>query len=52
MPFRLTRDVLDGMGVAGIEGVFTRCSEKCLSVLKGANEELKTIIEVMRSIIK
>ncbi len=25
VPFRLTRDIVDGMGVAGVEGVFRRC---------------------------
>ena len=25
VPFRLTRDVVDGMGVTGVEGVFRRC---------------------------
>lgn len=24
VPFRLTRDIIDGMGVSGIEGVFRR----------------------------
>ena len=24
VPFRLTRDIVDGMGVAGVEGVFRR----------------------------
>lgn len=24
VPFRLTRDIIDGMGVSGIEGVFIR----------------------------
>ena len=24
VPFRLTRDVVDGMGIAGVEGVFRR----------------------------
>jgi serine-protein kinase ATM len=26
VPFRLTRDIVDGMGVAGVEGVFRRYS--------------------------
>jgi len=24
VPFRLTRDVIDGMGIAGVEGIFRR----------------------------
>ncbi|XP_039811657.1 serine/threonine-protein kinase ATM-like [Panicum virgatum] len=31
VPFRLTRDIIDGMGVTGVEGVFRRCCEKTLS---------------------
>ena len=27
VPFRLTRDVVDGMGVSGVEGTMRRCSE-------------------------
>lgn len=32
VPFRLTRDVVDGMGVAGVEGVMRRCCEETLRV--------------------
>lgn len=46
VPFRLTRDVVDGMGVAGVEGVFRRCCEKTMSLLRAHQEELRTIVEV------
>ena len=46
VPFRLTRDVIDGMGVAGVEGVFRRCCEKTMSLLRAHQEELRTIVEV------
>lgn len=46
IPFRLTRDVVDGMGVFAIEGVFRRCCEKTLDVLKDSKEALITIVEV------
>lgn len=46
VPFRLTRDVIDGMGVAGVEGVFRRCCEETLSVMRTNKEALLTIIEV------
>ena len=46
VPFRLTRDVIDGMGVAGLEGVFRRCCEKTMSLLRAHQEELRTIVEV------
>ncbi|KAL7139007.1 hypothetical protein ABFS83_09G021400 [Erythranthe nasuta] len=46
VPFRLTRDIIDGMGVTGVEGVFRRCSEETLSVMRTNKEALLTIIEV------
>ncbi|KAG8053690.1 hypothetical protein GUJ93_ZPchr0001g32148 [Zizania palustris] len=46
VPFRLTRDMMDGMGVTGVEGVFRRCCEKTLSVMRANKEALLTIIEV------
>jgi ataxia telangiectasia mutated family protein len=47
VPFRLTRDVVDGMGVAGVEGVFRRCCEKTMEVMRASHEELRTIVEVL-----
>ena len=47
IPFRLTRDLVHGMGVSGVVGVFQRCSEETLSVMRKSQEELKTIVEVM-----
>jgi len=46
VPFRLTRDIIDGMGITGVEGVFRRCCEKTLSVMRANKEALLTIIEV------
>ncbi|XVF54114.1 hypothetical protein PTKIN_Ptkin05aG0154900 [Pterospermum kingtungense] len=46
VPFRLTRDIIDGMGVAGVEGVFRKCCEETLSVMRTNKEALLTIIEV------
>ncbi|CAA2954520.1 Serine threonine- kinase ATM [Olea europaea subsp. europaea] len=46
IPFRLTRDIVDGMGVTGVEGVFRRCSEETLSVMRTNKEALLTIVEV------
>lgn len=47
VPFRLTRDVIDGMGITGVEGVFRRCCEETLSVMRTNKEALLTIIEVL-----
>ncbi|KAJ6875502.1 serine/threonine-protein kinase ATM [Populus alba x Populus x berolinensis] len=46
VPFRLTRDIVDGMGVTGVEGVFRRCCEETLSVMRTNKEALLTIVEV------
>jgi ataxia telangiectasia mutated family protein len=46
VPFRLTREIIDGMGVSGVEGIFRRCCEATLSVMRTNKEALLTIIEV------
>ncbi|XP_074316262.1 serine/threonine-protein kinase ATM [Silene latifolia] len=46
VPFRLTRDIIDGMGVTGVEGVFRRCCEETLDLMRINKEALLTIIEV------
>jgi len=46
VPFRLTRDIIDGMGICGTEGTFRRCCEETLKVLRENNESLLTILEV------
>lgn len=47
VPFRLTRDIVDGMGVSGVEGVFRRCCEKTMEVMRNSQEALLTIVEVL-----
>ncbi|KAL0491579.1 hypothetical protein AKO1_010303 [Acrasis kona] len=46
VPFRLTRDVVDGFGVMGVEGVFRRCAEATMSVLRRNVDLLVLIVEV------
>ena len=48
VPFRLTRDVVDGMGITGTEGVFRRCCEFTLSVLRLEKDNITTILDVLR----
>lgn len=48
VPFRLTRDIIDGMGSCGVEGTFRRCCEVTMGVLKAEGETLLTILEVFR----
>jgi len=47
VPFRLTRDLVDGMGVAGVEGVFRRCCEVTMTVMHNSWEALLTILQVL-----
>ncbi|XP_069615249.1 serine-protein kinase ATM [Ranitomeya imitator] len=47
VPFRLTRDIVDGMGITGVEGVFRRCCEKTMSVMRRSQDALLTIVEVL-----
>ncbi|XP_048228650.1 serine/threonine-protein kinase ATM isoform X3 [Ricinus communis] len=46
IPFRLTRDIIDAMGATGVEGVFRRCCEETLAVMRTNKEALLTIVEV------
>ncbi|WBW75588.1 ATM checkpoint kinase [Schizosaccharomyces osmophilus] len=48
VPFRLTRDVVDGMGITGVEGVFRRSMEFTLETLRHEVESLVSILEVLR----
>nr|QSX72307.1 ATM kinase [Halisarca dujardinii] len=47
IPFRLTRDLIDGMGLAGAEGLFRRACEVTLNTMKDSREEVRTIVEVL-----
>lgn len=38
--------MIDGMGVTGVEGVFRRCCEETISVMRANKEALLTIVEV------
>lgn len=48
VPFRLTRDMVDGFGVAKTEGVFRRCCEQTLRVLREYKSLIMTIIDVLK----
>lgn len=48
VPFRLTRDIVDGFGMSGVEGVFRKCSEETMRVLRARSSALLTILEVFR----
>jgi serine-protein kinase ATM len=47
VPFRLTRDIVDGFGINGIEGIFKECCERTLDLLKNSSDQIMTIFEVL-----
>ncbi|XP_047544765.1 serine-protein kinase ATM isoform X2 [Vanessa atalanta] len=47
VPFRLTQDIVAGFGSSGVEGIFRRCCEKTLHLLRDNQETLLTILEVL-----
>jgi len=48
VPFRLTRDIVDGFGVNRTEGVFRRCCEFTLEALRGNKSAIMTLLNVLR----
>lgn len=46
VPFRLTRDMVDGMGVTGTNGTFNRCCEVTMRVLRENAASILTILGV------
>ncbi|KAL8785072.1 MAG: hypothetical protein Q9213_003577 [Squamulea squamosa] len=48
VPFRLTRDLVDGMGITGTEGTFRRCCEFTLEALRNESYSIMTILDVLR----
>ena len=47
VPFRLTRNLVDGLGVLGTEGSFRRSCERALTVLRANTDNLLMILEVV-----
>lgn len=47
VPFRLTRDIVDGMGVCGTEGVFRRNCERVMRLLRDSKDVLVPIVSVL-----
>lgn len=48
VPFRLTRDLVDGLGLSGVEGVFRRCCTFTLEALRLDQYSIMTILDVLR----
>lgn len=45
VPFRLTPNMVDAMGVTGVEGVYRRTMEVCLNTLRRNSDSLLSILE-------
>ncbi|XP_056170175.1 serine/threonine-protein kinase ATR isoform X3 [Syzygium oleosum] len=45
VPFRLTQNMIDGLGITGYEGVFLKVCEITLSVLRTHRETLMSVLE-------
>ncbi|KAJ3219045.1 hypothetical protein HK099_004838 [Clydaea vesicula] len=45
VPFRLTQNIVDACGVTGVEGVFRKCCEVTLRVLRSNRECLMSVLE-------
>ncbi|XP_007041728.2 PREDICTED: serine/threonine-protein kinase ATR isoform X1 [Theobroma cacao] len=45
VPFRLTQNMIDGLGITGYEGIFLRICEITLSVLRTHRETLMSVLE-------
>ncbi|CAF0900518.1 unnamed protein product, partial [Didymodactylos carnosus] len=46
VPFRLSRDVIDGLGMCGTEGLFKKSCECTLELMRQYSDTILTIIEV------
>merc|ERR1719419_1254259 len=47
IPFRLTRDIIDPMGITGVDGVFQRCAEVVLDVMRKEQQAIHAILDVI-----
>lgn len=48
VPFRLTRDIVDGFGCSGVEGIFRKSCEHTFRVLRENKEHVLSILDVLR----
>ncbi|ODQ45867.1 hypothetical protein PICMEDRAFT_34736, partial [Pichia membranifaciens NRRL Y-2026] len=48
VPFRLTRDIVDGMGVTGVNGMFSKNCEHVLNVLRSNTQYISGILDVLK----
>lgn len=47
VPFRLTHNMVDALGVAGVEGAFRRTAEIAMGILRDNKESLMSVLQAM-----
>lgn len=47
VPFRLTNNMVDALGVTGVDGVFRRAAEVSMSILRDNKDSLMSVLEAM-----
>lgn len=48
IPFRLTRDIVDGFGVTGVEGIFRKTSEYTYSILRLNHDRVMCVLNILK----
>jgi ataxia telangiectasia mutated family protein len=48
VPFRLTRDIVDGLGISGCEGTFIRACTFALTVFREEEATISTFLDVLK----
>lgn len=48
VPFRLTRDVVDGFGILGVKGSFSKLSECAFQVLRDHKDNILAILDLLK----
>lgn len=48
VPFRLTRDIVDGFGITGVEGCFIKSSEHVMRILRLETERIMDILNILK----
>lgn len=48
VPFRLTRDIVDGFGISGCEGTFIRACTFALTVFREEEDTISTFLDVLK----
>lgn len=47
VPFRLSREIIDGFGSTGYHGIFSRCAEITMDLLREQQDDIFTVLDVL-----